>query len=180
MRCIAFIFGVFLSAHVAAQTTQPEASESESGPPAPQPQATPKVAVGLRTPIPETGGLPPIYSKLYEMTAEELRHRAAAREYGRQIRQIRHKHFGSLKAEKIRKQGLEQLAEFTDPAAFAPMIKELQQDQDDVRLAMLDHFAKQGDEGQAALAWVVLFDKDAAIRNEALRRRPTPAKQQVL
>jgi hypothetical protein len=135
---------------------------------------------GLLTPIPEKGGISPIYSKLYGVTADQIRHRAQVRDYTKQVRQIRQKHFGSLKSEKLRAEGLTQLKEFSDPAAFMSLITELAQEKDDVRLALLDHFKAQGDEGQAALAHVVIYDKDTAIRNEALRRLKSPAAQPVL
>lgn len=158
---------------------------SESEQPRPEVPAAPSTTqedprYGLLTPIPEQGGLPPIYSKLYGITAEELRHRAQVRDYTRQIRQIRQKHFGSLKSENLRAQGMAQLSEFTDPASFIPLISELANERDDVRLALLDHFKSQGEEGQAALAHVVIYDKDTAIRNEALRRMTAPAPQPVL
>jgi hypothetical protein len=44
---------------------------------------------------------------------------------------------------------------------------------------MLDHFAAHGDQGQGALAWVVIYDKDTAIRNEAMRRMTMPAPEPV-
>ena len=143
--------------------------------PSTQPDRAP---VGLLTPIPSTG-VPPIYSKMYDLTAEELKVRAEARAYARQINKIRHEHFGKIKVEEIRRQGIDQLKEFTDPASFRPMIEELRREADDVRLGMLDHFSMQGDEGQAALGWVAIFDRDPAIRNEALKRMVAPAGEPV-
>jgi hypothetical protein len=102
------------------------------------------------------------------------------RQYAKQIRVIRYKYLGRKKVESIRAEGIEQLREFTDPAAFRPLIEELAREADDVRLAMLDHFAEQGDTGQAALAWVAIHDRDAAIRDEAARRMSTPAPGAVL
>jgi hypothetical protein len=135
---------------------------------------------GLLTPISANGGLPRIYSKLYDLTDEQLRHRAVSRDYARQIRIIRHKHFGDMKAEHVRANGIAQLKEFNDPASFKPMIEELNSEKDDVKLAMLDHFATRGDEGQAALGWVAIFDNDPAIRNEALNRMISPVGEPVL
>jgi hypothetical protein len=123
--------------------------------------------------------LPAIYSKMYDLTAEEIKQRAAARGYAKQIRAIRHKHFGDVKVESIRKAGIELLREFTDPAAFAPMIEELKREKDDVRLAVLDHFAQHDDEGQAALAYVAIYDENPAMRNEAMRRMVSPAPEPV-
>jgi len=132
----------------------------------------------LLTPIPETG-VAPIYSKMYDLTAEQIAVRAKVRDYARQINKIRHKYFGAVKVPEIREQGIELLKEFVDPAAFRSMIEELAREADDVRLAMLDHFAMQGAEGQAALGWVAIYDKDAAIRNEALKRMISPADDPV-
>ncbi len=135
---------------------------------------------GLLTPLPETGGVPPIVELLDGPTAAELTHRARAREYATQIRLIRRKYLGRKRVEAIRAVGIEQLREFTDPAAFRPLIEELAREDDDVRLAMLDHFAEQGDVGQAALAWVAIHDRDPAIRHEASRRMSTPVSGAVL
>jgi hypothetical protein len=158
----------------ASQPSTPTISATHNDP-ATQPDRSPK---GFLTPIPSTG-VPPIYDKMYELTAEQLAVQAKTRAYARQINAIKYKHFGKVKVEAIRQQGIEQLGEFTDPASFKPMITELVREADDVRLAMLDHFARQGDEGQAALGWVAIFDRDAAIRNEALKRMVAPAGEPV-
>lgn len=134
---------------------------------------------GLLTPIPENGGLPAIYSKLYDLTAEQIRHRGVTRQYAKQIRRIRHEHFGAIRSPSIRQDGIDLLAEFTDPAAFAPMIEELEREKEDVKLGLMDHFRDQGDEGQAALAWMAIHESEPAIRNEALRRMVTPVREPV-
>jgi hypothetical protein len=134
----------------------------------------------LLSPIPEKGGIPPLYSKSYGILADQIRHRAVVRDYAKQIRQIRQRHFGTLRSDKLRAEGMTQLAEFIDPAAFIPLAQELAKEKDDVRLAMLDHFKAQAEEGQGALAHVVIYDNDTAIRNEALRRMKGPAPQPVL
>lgn len=135
---------------------------------------------GLLTPLPETGGVPPIAGMMNATPGDELRQRAEVRGYARQIRQLRHKCFGDMKNENIRAEGIAQIAEFTDPAAFMPLIEELRNEKDDVRLALLDHFAKRGDEGQGALAYVVITDSDAAIRHEATTRLVLPPPAPVL
>lgn len=166
----------------APAATQPAEQPPATVTPPPSTDSDAEIArdptVGLLTPI--EGGLPPIYHKLTEMSAEELRYRAKARKYAQQIRLIRHRHFGQIRAAEIRAAGTAQIREFTDPAAFRPLIDELERERDDVRLPLLDHFAEQGDHGQAALAWLAMFDKDAAIRHEALRRLRAPAADPVL
>jgi len=156
-----------------APASPPENTEEENDAPVEPP-------VGLLSPIPETGGLPKIYSVMYDLSAEEIAHRAKARDYEQQIRKIRHEHFGEMKVESKRQQGIALLKEFADPAAFRPMIEVLAKDKDDVRLAVLDHFAEHGEAGQGALGWVAINDKDAAMRNEAMRRMTSPAPQPVL
>jgi hypothetical protein len=79
--------------------------------------------------------------------------------------------------------GLEQIREFTDPAAFGPMLEVFGDSPEGVRLAIYDFLREQGDEGEAALAWdVIHMDKsEAAMRHEATLRlsedlagKPTP------
>ena len=134
---------------------------------------------GLLTPLPETGGIPSIYDELYGPSEAELNHRARQREYRKQLRLLERKHFRT-KVEKVRAEGIEEIKEFTDPAAFKPLIEEFEDQKDDVRLAVLDHFAEQGEQGQAALAWVAIYDKDPAIRNEASMRMKLDPGQPVL
>jgi hypothetical protein len=161
-------------------TTQPQTPGDQTPPNQSDDESREHPEDGLLTPITANGGLPKIYNKLYDLTEEQLRHRAIARDYTKQIRLIRHKHFGDVKAPAVRAAGTEQLKEFTDPASFKPLIEELKGEKDDVKLALLDHFATRGEEGQAALGWVAIFDADAAIRNEALNRMVSPVADPVL
>ncbi len=189
MRVIGLIAAFAIGFTAVGQEGKP--AGAPSSPVANSPSGTPSAAAseeatssqassGGLEPIPENAGAGRMYSKLYELTPEELRKRAEVREYAKQLKVIRRNHFGMMKAEKVRAAGIAQLAEFTDAAAFGPMIEVFAAEKDDVRLAMLDHFAKNGAEGQAALAWVVIYDKDTAIRNEALRRMTAPVDQPVL
>ena len=125
------------------------------------PKAPPQA---LLTPLPDRGGVPAIVDMTKGPSEAELAHRARARRYTQQIRAIRHKHFGSIKVPAIRAEGIEQLAEFVDPAAYRPLLEELAREQDDVRLAILDHLTTGDDAGQAALAWVAIPDETAAMR----------------
>ncbi len=129
---------------------------------------------GLLTPLPESGGVPHIVELMNSPSDAVLAHRARERGYARQIRDIRRKHFGSMRKKEIREEGLHQLSEFIDPASFKPMIEELSEEKDDVREAMLDHFASSGENGQAALAWVAINLEEDAMRNEAIRRMVSP------
>jgi hypothetical protein len=161
------------------QATQP-AAEPIAEPVPEQNEAPRQPPVGLLTPIPENGNLPPILGMLDGPSESELRFRAAARKYAQQINVIRHKYFGPVRVQRIRDEGISQLREFTDPASFRPLITELAGEQDDVRLALVDHFANQRDMGQAALAWLAIHDDDAAIRHESSKRLHSPATPQVL
>ncbi len=135
---------------------------------------------GILSPIPDRGPVPPIVDMLTRPSEGQLAFRARSRQFTRQIRAIRHEYLGKVKVPPVRAQGLAELREFTDPAAFMPLIRELTGEADDVRLGLLDHFATLGDDGQAALAWVAIYDHDPAIRHEALTRMVSPAGPPVL
>ena len=135
---------------------------------------------GILSPIPDRGGVPPIVDMLTSPSEGQLALRARSRQFTRQIRAIRHKYLGKIRVPPVRAQGLAQLREFTDPAAFMPLIRELTAEADDARLGLLDHFATLGDDGQAALGWLAIYDHDPAIRHEALTRMVSPAGSPVL
>ncbi len=135
---------------------------------------------GILSPIPDRGGVPPIVDMLTRPSEGQLALQARSRQFTRQIRAIRHEYLGKIKVPPVRAQGLAQLREFTDPTAFMPLIRELTGEADDVRLGLLDHFATLGDDGQAALGWLAIYDHDPAIRHEALTRMVSPAGPPVL
>jgi hypothetical protein len=135
---------------------------------------------GFLAPIPDRGAVPPIVEMAQRPSRQELDFRARSRDYGRQIRRIRHEHFGTVRVQALRDEGIAELKELVDPAAFKPLIEELAREKDDVRLAVLDHLAAQDNEGQAALAWVAIHDRDERIRHEATRRLVAPASPPVL
>lgn len=127
---------------------------------------------GLLTPLPETGGIPAIYDELYGPSEQELAFRAQSRAYRQQLRKLKHEYFRSTRRKDQIREGLEQVREFTDPAAYRPMLEVFDDAPDAVRLAILDHLAAQGEYGQAALAWFVAnADKDdEAMVHEATMR----------
>ncbi len=135
---------------------------------------------GLLTPIPDHGAVPPIIELAGRPSDEELAFRRRSREYAAEIRRIRHEYLGGMRVAELRARGLDELRRLTDPAAFMPLIEELSDQKDDVRLAVLDHFAGQGDDGQAALAWIAVYDPGEAFRHEAQRRIVSPAPDTVL
>ena len=135
---------------------------------------------GLLTPIPDRGGVPPIVEMVTRPVDQELEFRRRGREYASEIKRIRYEYLGDMRAEKVRNRGVDELRGFTDAAAFMPMIEVLAAEKDDVRMAMLEHFAGQGDDGQAALAWMAIYDPSEAYRHEAMRRMVSPASPKVL
>ena len=135
---------------------------------------------GLLTPIPGHGAVPPIIELAGRPDDDELAFRRRSRDYVIQIRRIRHEYLGRIRVAELRSRGIDELRTLTDPAAFMPLVEELSGQKDDVRLAVLDHFAGQGDDGQAALAWVAVYDPGEAFRHEAQRRMVTPAPDPVL
>ena len=167
--CSLFLVPV-LAAVVAASASAQE--------PSPWSQTDPRH--GFLTPIPDHGAVPPIVQMAVRPTPQELEFRARSRDYGRRIRRIRHEYLGKIRVPALRAQGIAELQMLEDPAAFKPLIEELVREQDDVRLAVLDHLTAQGDEGQAAVAWVAIHDGDERIRHEATRRLVAPASPPVL
>ncbi len=135
---------------------------------------------GPWAPLPPSGQVPPIFEPRDVPRDSELTARATVREYERQLRQIRYRHFHRKRSAELRAEGIRQLQEFTDPAAFAPMIEVFAKDEDEIRLAMLEHFARQGEAGQAALAFVAISIDDAALAHEAELRMTKPAGAMVL
>ncbi len=134
----------------------------------------------LLTPIPDRGGVPPIVEIAARPAAEELDFRRRSRAYASRIRRIRYEYLGDMRAREFRDRGIDELRAFTDAAALEPLIEELAAEKDDVRLAMLEHFAALGDDGQGALAWIAIHDPSEAYRHEAMRRMVSPASPTVL
>lgn len=136
---------------------------------------------GLRLkPIDPAKPIPPLVDMSDLPSAVELEARAKTKDYLRELKALRHQYFGDKRNPETRAKGLAQMREFTDPAAFLPMIEVLREEKDDVRLALLDHFVMQGDWGQAALAWIALYDMDADFNYEALKRLKAPVSRQAL
>ena len=101
-------------------------------------------------------------------------------EWRTRIKQIIREHFASGHSRARRDDGLNELREINDPAAFQPMLELLHSEEDDVRLVMLEHFLANGEAGQAALAWAAVYSGDVALRYEATRRIKRPACRSVL
>jgi len=131
-------------------------------------------------PIPDHGAVPAIVEPALRSDDDQLAFRRRSRESAIRIRRISHDYLGDTRADTLRARGIDELRSLTDPAAFIPLIEELTAEKDDVRLAVLDHLAAQGDEGQAAMAWAAIYDENEAVRHEAQRRMVSPASAPVL
>jgi hypothetical protein len=135
----------------------------------------------LLQPLPDRGPVPPIVAPAPPRAPqEEIAFRGRVRELRQEIRRIRRQHLGDIRVAEIRAAGIAKLGAIDDPAAFEPLVDELAREKDDVRLAVLDHLAARGAEGQAALARIAIHDEREAIRNEATMRMVSPAGPEVL
>jgi hypothetical protein len=93
------------------------------------------------------------------------------REAEQALRKLRHQHFGRIKAQGVRQEGLIKLREHAQPAVFPLFITVFEKEDADVRLAILDMFAAaKSDEGDCALAWVATLDTRAEFRQAAAER----------
>lgn len=142
---------------------------------------------GPFAPLPDHGPVPRIYT--HEVMPEAQQAFDARRQvFAREIKQIRGEHFGSIRNELIRMEGIDRLRQMTDPAAFRPMFEVLRDEVPTVRKVVLDHLSIQGPEGQAALAWIAIHkaneepnERDAeALFHQAISRMTTPVPDPVL
>lgn len=133
-------------------------------------------------PLPDHGPVPPTIAAQVaaEPSPDLVARNGKLREYRRQIRRIVHENLGGIKVAAKRQQGIAELRGITDPMAFPVLSEELTDQKDDVRFALLDHFAEQGDPGQAALARMAIHDTDDGLRREAAFRMHGPASPSVL
>lgn len=137
------------------------------------------IPANLLKPIPPHGGVPPITNPAGDPEAMLFGSRAEQRGYEDQLKLIRQKYFGSQGA-RSKANGIAELRQFTDPASFQPMIEIFAREAPEVRDAMLDHFAANGDYGQAALAYVAISDQEKSFRTAATQRLRRPATESVM
>lgn len=105
---------------------------------------------------------------------QKIRH-----EYERELKVIRSKYFGTMRNTEIRQLGISKVRAYTDSALFPTMLEVFAREQNDVRGAILDHFADQNtDDADTTLAWTAVFDKDDWMREQA-RARLTARMQEV-
>jgi len=97
----------------------------------------------------------------------------------KQLRKIRATHFGQIRNQTVRQEGILQLREFTDPALFPSMVELFKREGVDVRTALMDQFKdSRTTEGDTSLAWMGVFDTDAEVRAAAVTRLKERIKQE--
>lgn len=130
--------------------------------------------------IPTTGAVPRMFDQSKCEDVGVLASRAEARGYLKQLQLLRKRHFEGRVRPAVREEGLKQLREFTDPAAFRPMLTAFRESTPETLLDVYTLLASHGPEGQAALAWEAINTKDKSIRNEITARLDRPASEAVL
>jgi hypothetical protein len=105
----------------------------------------------------------------------EMREYAAQRKkrlaFEKELKKLRSDYFRTARPPEVRRQAIEKLKQYTDPALFPSLVEVFSTEASDVRLALLDHFAAQkSDEGDTTLAWIGVYDKDKSVREAAARR----------
>ena len=103
-----------------------------------------RTPASLRRPLPNRGGVPWMEGADPSLTAARLSGSVASRRAKDELRSIRRRWLGQRRDPEMRAEGIARLGEFTEPAALLPMHEVLREEEDDVRLAMLDHFASLG------------------------------------
>lgn len=139
--------------------------------------AAPPVPPSLVTPIPSTGGLPPVID--HSILQPKTPAGASQTGYERSATEFVRSKFGARRGQ-IRKDNLLQIRRWTDPASWQVLWDAMEEEKDDVRLAMLDHLASQGGYGQAMLAKIAIRSDEPEMRHEASRRITRPACDEVV
>lgn len=114
-------------------------------------------------------GLQPAKKKLIADQMKTTSQRRAEME--RDLKKLRYDYFRTPRGEQARAEGIEKIKAYTDPMIFPAMIEIFRTEGMDVRQAVLDHLAAQkNDAGDAALAWIAVYDKDESMRGSARER----------
>ncbi|MBL9118338.1 MAG: hypothetical protein JNL80_00305 [Phycisphaerae bacterium] len=124
--------------------------------------------------VPPPAGADPTYAR------EPLPRRGSVIDVAADIKRIKRQHFGSVRSQELRREGIERLKAFREPSSITAMYEELRAERDDVVLGMLDHVATLGESGQAALTWMAIMDENPALRHEATSRIHQPASPAAL
>ena len=149
------------------------ASPGSFGTPGTDPPSRP-IPPNLLEPIPGRGGVAAIPGLDPNLRPAALRRTPAYRRGLDDAEALRRRFLASRRAAEIRAEGVAGFAAFTTAPQLLALADALRQEQDDARLALLDHLARHGSAGQAALAELAIRGGDAGIRGEALRRLTRP------
>ncbi|MFO0855758.1 MAG: hypothetical protein U0640_00200 [Phycisphaerales bacterium] len=110
-----------------------------------------------------------------EDSASEVAKRLRAQQETRkksekELRQIRMKHFGTIKKTEIRQEGIAKMRQHTDPALFPLMIDLYSREGEDVRDAVMQLFIDSNSrEGDTSLAWLAVYGRDEVLRMKATK-----------
>lgn len=157
----ALAVGLFCSSVALAQDTTP-------------PQSTPTTTAPEKAPsAPAPGGesgaeADDTTSGIYDNASKEVIQERLRLE--KELKKLRANHFRNVRHVPTRQAGLAKLREYTQPFAFPMLIDIFQRENDDVRATVLEIFAStKSDAGDASLAWVAAFARDAAFRDQAVK-----------
>jgi hypothetical protein len=128
------------------------------------------VPPSLLRPLPSSGAVPMAVDPSILQPSDG----SDGQSYERSAKDFIRTRFGSRRG-LIRSTNLQQFSQWTVPASWQALWDAMQEQQDDVKLAFLDHLTTQGDIGEAMLAKIAIKSNDSAIRHEATRRIRRPA-----
>lgn len=95
----------------------------------------------------------------------------ARKQVEKDLRKLRMKHFGRIKSQATRQEGLVKLADYARPELFPLLIELFKDEGADVRLSVLDMFKdSQSVAGDTSLAWVAVLDEHEEYRSAAAER----------
>lgn len=88
----------------------------------------------------------------------------------KELRQIRMKHFGTIKKVEIRQEGITKMRQHVDPVLFPLMIDLYSREAEDVRDAVMQLFVDSNSrEGDTSLAWLAIYGRDEVLRGKAMK-----------
>ena len=140
-------------------------------------QAGGTIPTSLVTPIPATGGIP--YAVDPSILQSQSPAGASQSGYERSTTDFVRSHFG-VRRGTVRRDNIGMISRWQDPASWQPLWDAMEDEKDDIRLAMLDHLATQGPLGQAMLAKISIRSSEPTMRHEASRRIARPVCDEVI
>lgn len=90
---------------------------------------------------------------------------ARSREIKQELRKLNHEYFRATNVVERRQIGILRLREYTEPAAFEPMLEVFGSADKEIQRAVIDHLDLLGtDEARSAIAWAAVFGGDENLR----------------